>query len=368
MDLYFWQNIISPHQVPFIRELCKRGHRVRYISSEEMTPERQALGWEPPDLGHVEVLSGLDAREIDHLIGNSSRTSIHIVAGARADRLGKPVLRRCIHHQRRMGMITESPDPRGLSGIARRCKYTLERIHLGHHFDFVLAMGDIGVAWFRQCGYDDKRLFPFLYVTEQLPQAYSNDKSEEVELLFAGRLVDLKGVDLLLNAMQHICNARLRVIGDGPKRESLVRLAHRLKVDDRVEWLGQKSNSETQAWMRTSDLVILPSRKDGWGAVINEAFVEGTPVLCSTACGAATLVRYPWLGEVFHANDTVSLSDALARRVARGKVDAKERNRIQEYSELISATKVAAYIEAVLVHVYDNGPRPEPPWLAAFNQ
>ena len=52
-----------------------------------------------------------------------------------------------------------------------------------------------------------------------------------------------------------------------------------------------------------SDCLVLPSRYDGWGAVISEALMVGTPVICSDNCGAANVVTASNVGSVFSTND-----------------------------------------------------------------
>ena len=112
---------------------------------------------------------------------------------------------------------------------------------------------------------------------------------------FAGRLVPEKGVDLLLNAFATLPPAmrnssRLSIVGQGPEREALERLAQRLNIAEQVIFQGQLPSTRLPAYYRQIDLLIVPSRtqpnwKEQFGRVIVEALACGVPVIGSD-CGA----------------------------------------------------------------------------------
>ena len=80
-----------------------------------------------------------------------------------------------------------------------------------------------------------------------------------------------------------------------------------------------KSNAEAVAEIARHDLFLLPSRFDGWGAVVNEALMCGVPVVCSDNCGAAELLGESWRGEVFRTGSAAGLKDILQRWIALGR-------------------------------------------------
>ena len=157
MNFLFWQNIISPHQTPFLRALAENGHEVTVIASEVMTADRLALGWHTPDLGRAKIIIDPDKNGVRQIVSGSPVEAVHVLAGARWTPLGQQATESCLSLRRNMGVLSESPDPRGLGGLARHLKYTAERFTKGGHYDFVLAMGENGVRWFRQSGYPSAR-------------------------------------------------------------------------------------------------------------------------------------------------------------------------------------------------------------------
>lgn len=362
MQVVFWQNIISPHQAGFMRALADRGHLVTVVAREKMSVGRQRLGWAPPSLGSARVLIGPSAGDVQRIIRDEPAESIHCIAGARVDEMGTIVARECRDAGCRMGIISETPDPRGVGGFLRWGKYAAERMTIGRSFDFVLAMGETGVRWFRACGYPRERLFPFAYVTEVADCNPSERPSDAFRFLFVGRLVDLKGVDLLLRAMPEAAGVELEIVGDGPLRSSLEVLATGLGIGPSIRWQGQLNPAEIPARIAQADVLVLPSRKDGWGAVVNEALMTGTPVICSSACGAGDLLRHEWLGRVVPAGDVAALRAAMIGWAGRGRRTVAERQRVREWARCIEGDAIAAYMEAVFRHVYDHSDRPVAPW------
>ncbi|GEM_PF-4987361 len=107
-------------------------------------------------------------------------------------------------------------------------------------------------------------------------------------LLFVGRLIRRKGLDVLIRAfsrLQHD-NLTLVVIGDGSEREEFEAAARQLGVQESIEWLGSLDNITTRTWMLHCTALVVPSEFEQWGLVVNEAWEAGTLVLGSDTVGA----------------------------------------------------------------------------------
>jgi glycosyltransferase involved in cell wall biosynthesis len=362
MVLFFWHNIISPHQAPFMRHLAEMGHEVVVVATEAMSEDRASLGWEVPHLGRARVILAPDVGQVSQIIESSDPDSIHMVAGARWTPLGEQATLACRMSKRRTGMITETPDPRGVRGCLRWIKYSRERIMVGRHFNLILAMGQIGVRWFRVCGYPAKRIFPFAYVTDRLSATPNGGDRIAFRFLYVGQLIPRKGVDLLLRAFAKVVSAELFIIGNGPEEGRLREIAQKLGISQRVRWLGQMDAARVHTQIAGADVLVLPSRHDGWGAVVNEALMAGTPVICSTACGASELIQQSWLGTAFETNRIAALASALSEWKDRGRISTEQRARIQVWARNIEAASIAQYVEKVMAHVYEGEPRPPVPW------
>lgn len=145
--------------------------------------------------------------------------------------------------------------------------------------------------------------------------------TDAAEVVYLGRLIDEKRVDLLLTAAarlrQQLPDLRYSIIGAGPELERLTALAERLAVSDRVTFHGQLDRSETYGRLRAARLLVLPSVREGFGMAVAEAQAAGTVpiVVRAPANGATDLVRDSVDGMI--AEPTAdSLADAIAGALA----------------------------------------------------
>jgi len=141
-------------------------------------------------------------------------------------------------------------------------------------------------------------------------------------LLFVGRLVHYKGVDVLLRAMRGL-DADLMLIGDGPLRESLQNLASELGVADRVHFLGEVGDDSLLAWYHACDALVLPSvtRQEAFGMVQLEAMLCGHPVVSTDlGTGVAWVNQHERTGLVVPPRDVPALHDALHRLLTDGEL------------------------------------------------
>ena len=99
-------------------------------------------------------------------------------------------------------------------------------------------------------------------------------------ILFVGRLVYFKGLEYLFEALKDI-DARLLILGEGPVKNKLKKLAGRLGIYNKVVWVGQIQNEKTAAYYYASDALVLPSvlKSESFGIVQLEAFACEKPVI-----------------------------------------------------------------------------------------
>lgn len=147
-------------------------------------------------------------------------------------------------------------------------------------------------------------------------EGHVNAAGGPLRLLFVGRLVYYKGVDVLLRALVQVSDATLRLVGDGANRGDLEALARELGVADRTQFLGSVADAELAACYSTADVFVLPSvsRAEAFGMAMTEAMANGMPAI-STALGTGT----DWVnldgetGLVVAPNDVGSLATAIEK-------------------------------------------------------
>ena len=107
---------------------------------------------------------------------------------------------------------------------------------------------------------------------------------EESDIIFAGRLIKEKNVDLLIKAVKLVCNeipdVKCIIIGNGPEKRELTKLVYDLKMDNNIKFIGFLENHDhVISYMKSSKVFVLPSTREGFGIVALEANACGLPVV-----------------------------------------------------------------------------------------
>ena len=136
-------------------------------------------------------------------------------------------------------------------------------------------------------------------------------------ITFLGRLRKYKGAQHVLRAVPALLaavpDARLDLIGDGPYRRNLERLAARLGVTARVRFLGALSHDAKVAALNEAQVAVCPSPKEGWGLTVIEANACGAPVVASRSPGLVESVRDGETGILVPHGDVPALAAAITR-------------------------------------------------------
>jgi glycosyltransferase involved in cell wall biosynthesis len=193
--------------------------------------------------------------------------------------------------------------------------------------DGVLVCGTLGQRYFARYGVRADQTFLFPYepdynLIHQLPAELVSATAERLGLpvgrpriVYSGRLVHVKRVDLLIDAFVAIARERpdwdLVILGAGPTQASL---ASRVPAGlvDRVRWLGFVGDQATvSAVYRTCHVLVLPSDYEPWALVVNEAVAAGLVVVSSVVGAAAELVIDRVNGRLFPPGDLPRLTACL---------------------------------------------------------
>jgi glycosyltransferase involved in cell wall biosynthesis len=135
-------------------------------------------------------------------------------------------------------------------------------------------------------------------------------------IVSAGALIPRKGYSLTIGAMTDLPEATLLIVGDGPQRNCLQRLAAKHGVADRVRFLGNRPQEEVAGLLAAADVMVLPSTSEGLANVWLEALASGTPIVISDVGGAREVLDRPEGGRIvhFHSGEIASaVRDILAR-------------------------------------------------------
>lgn len=309
MRFLFFQNCISPHQMPYIEALSEdRSVEEVWVIAPRITYGHRAdLGWPESwtqSVGKLHILLSPVDQEVKTLIADSI---------AKAEERGEmvianfsgisafPEIKRWLDislsfKKLLRGIITEAPFAKGKKYLLwlHRLHFLLTDYRYIRHIQYVFAIGEDCVSYYR--GWSSHwRVIPFLYCTQTPSEVVSSELQDagdkKLRILFVGALEQRKNVSFLFDALKDSgVDYSLSIVGDGNLRADLERQA--VEKGIQVNFFGTCPNAEIPRIMKTHDLLVLPSLHDGWGAVINEAASVGTLTACSSQCGARSIANY----------------------------------------------------------------------------
>ena len=339
----FWQNIISPHQSPFLLELAKKVN-VTLVVEREMDMERIEQKWETPSIDGIEVIVAPSESQIESIL---SLDAVQIFSGIDAYPMVYKAFKLAVKKRCWIAVLAEPYQWQGFKGWLRKLKYRYLSFLYDKSIQALFATGQTGVRCFVQAGFSPNKVIHWGYFvqlirnTQNLIQIQPNEiLGNTPRLLFVGKLDRNKNVLGLVKTLKNrtIQDYSLSVIGGG---ECIAELQKIVVDTPNIRLIGNISNREVQSLMQEHDLLILPSLYDGWGAVVNEALMNGMRVITSENCGASVLLDGEKRGEVFYFKHSPTLSEVLDKWIKRGRLRDEEREEIRSWAECSISGKVA---------------------------
>jgi glycosyltransferase involved in cell wall biosynthesis len=217
---------------------------------------------------------------------------------------------------------------------------SVKRRLLGSVAGFVVP-GFASRDYLERLGVDDERITvaPNAVDPEVFKPAARTRQDGPCRLVAVGRLAPEKGIDTLLEAADGL-PVEIVLAGTGPEEERLRRIA-----GSNVTFLGHVDRDGLPAVYADADVVVMPSRSDPWGMVLNEAALSGLPLVSTTAAGAAhELIEDGINGFRVPPDDPAALRVALQRLV---EDDAFRRAAAVRSRELGMAFTPSAWADAV---------------------
>jgi teichuronic acid biosynthesis glycosyltransferase TuaC len=151
-------------------------------------------------------------------------------------------------------------------------------------------------------------------------------------LLSVAGLVELKGHDLMIEALTLLPDHLLLLAGEGPERSRLERLAARLSVTDRVRFLGLVPHRELASIYSAADALLLASSREGWPNVLLESMACGTPVAATAVGGVPEVVTQPEAGVLISQRTPAGIAAAVRELFAALPCRADTRRYAENFS------------------------------------
>lgn len=365
MKFVFWQPVPSLHQAAFLAALAGRGHTVDVVARKPVATHRLAQGWDAAlDHGDARLVIAPEDVPVPPEVAESwGQETIHVISGIGRTpfeaRARETAVRSGAFHIGYVEPWQLNTLPRRVNWWVRTRRWVRRFSRGGGHF---LTTGQGGVGQLRRAGVPAARIAPFAYWLSPHAEA-SGGACEETaagQILYVGRLDGNKNIVPFARSAVR-AGLRMRIVGSGPAGEEIHELA--AQHPQHLTVSGALPNPVARQLMATADFLVLPSRYDGWGAVVSEALLSGTRVLVSSSAGAAQVVRSDLQGYRFEPSEN-GIRAAVAWAGAQECPSADGRDRLRGWAESsISADAGAAYLERVIEHWREGLPGVEPPPL-----
>lgn len=188
--------------------------------------------------------------------------------------------------------------------------------------------------------------FPSIIDAPALDRATLNTPPGAKVLLTLSRLHPKKGLDTLMHAVKDFADCYLWLAGDGPMQKELEALSVKLGIQDRVRFLGWRT--DRGALLKAADICLLPSNYEPFGTVILEAWCAKVPFIACESAGPAAHIINEHNGMMVPINDAPALGKAI-RRVLDDKA-LQEKMVAQGYAEYIASFTKEAVTQRWLAH------------------
>ncbi|MDR0799683.1 MAG: glycosyltransferase, partial [Dysgonamonadaceae bacterium] len=326
------------------------------------TDERKKHGWIKSDFGKTTIIIDPDDKTLRELL--SQKEAIHVFSGIGSFELPAKAFKIAVKNKLKIGVILEPFNWIGWKGKLRFFKYFLLRLKYNQSIDFLLTIGNIGRWRYEKVGFSKIKIFDWGYFTETVDTKIIYNSSSIISLLFIGSLDYRKNILSLVDACLSISNDKpfiLNIIGNGPLE---CELKDKIKNSNTINYLGTVPNTEIFPYISQSDALILPSIFDGWGAVVNEALMCGTPVITSNNCGASVLLDNKERGYVFSVKKN-NLQEVIINFLKQLPYSIDEKQKIRNWAlKAISGEVAAQYFIQICEYLYEHkGNNPVAPWI-----
>jgi teichuronic acid biosynthesis glycosyltransferase TuaC len=168
-------------------------------------------------------------------------------------------------------------------------------------------------------------------------------------ILSVGNLIDLKGHDIVIDAVGSVADASLIIIGSGPLRERLAAEIRRRGLADRVRLVPSMPQTRLSEYYAAADVLVLASKHEGLPNVVLEALASGTPVI-ATPTGGAREVLEGRAGGILCERTASSIADA----VSACRSDYPNRNDVRAAVERFDWSRTSCDVMSLLQKALTN--------------
>lgn len=383
MKIISWQTLLTDHQAFTWQEMQKRGHLIQFILGSLEDENRTKQGWNNPNLDAL-ITRPLPKKgwwKIGTEIIRQNLEAVHVFGGFWGDKRFFPLILYALGKGVKTVIMNESYAEvktgylKDENGIKSAIKVHLRPVLYKTAFSFcrlasknnpirVLAISQLAEIQFEKAGVDKQYIFPWGYF---VPKSDVKNKDsayyDTLKLVFIGNLQHRKGLDLAVHAVESINlkhpqqKIQLDVYGSGDPDRWIQ------PSSSTVTYKGAIPFGHAQEVIAKYDYLILPSRHDGWGVVVNEALLQGVPVILSKSVGAKALIEKLGAGIVYKSEDVEDLIGKLEEILDDSDQQKAHAANAAKLAAKILPAEAAVYLDDILTYTFqEQEPRPVPNW------
>lgn len=328
IKIIWWESCITEHQIHTLSELSKLPNVELTVYSESLKdPIRLEQGWKECDWSLINIKTITSLKFLIQAL-RINKTSIHIFGGPFDNlRISFALFLSSLMNLKTF-ILTEpylnlptnffyddknKIKPWILNKI-RPVKYRLLWFLLRKKVSGVFAISKLAIEQLQEFGIKSNKIFPYGYfvpskfIKKPSVNLENIKTSEQLRIIFVGTLNHRKGLDIAISAVNKLNIDGCKVLLDvfGPAKDTKA-----FEWSRSIKYKGLIAFGESELKISKYDMLILPSRYDGWGVVVNESIQAGVPVICTNQVGASSLIKKWGCGICYDSWDEDALCDIL---------------------------------------------------------
>ncbi len=360
------ERINNPHIIPIFDELYRRPE-IDFTGCvlEPLDPPRVALGWPELDTSAPYIQPWRSSEQRDRYYRLARDADVVIWPGLKHPRGLRMIVSRNLRKKINVIWAERFLGRRRRSWLEYQAMRMTVRLVNSTNMH-LMTMGENADKEYRAFGATRWNMWRFGYAVRpvlDLDHDLTPAPYGEWLLLFVSGLTRRKGLDILLKALARPSLVgvawRLQVVGDGPERGVLATMAAELGIAAKVNFSGRVGRDHIDEYYRRADVLILPSRFDGWGATVNEGMEHGLAVVASDAVGCTYMLIEPGEnGFVFPSENVEALAACLGRLFTESGLCAAMRQAARKRIERFRPAEAARRFAAICRGLTGHGPMP----------
>ena len=346
---------------------------VIYVILNDLRKERKDIHWDDDQYGNARLIKLYESDHVEEEIKkifSEFKDDIHILNGFNTPIVLK--IKKYIFNERvKSVLFTERPVYTGnwverqIKKILLRFKYTRLCKEYSPHISALLPLGQQGCKEYIKCKFPKGKIFNFMYCPPLIDLSSQRDVMvhSPLRFLYVGRFYyKTKGTDVLMKAVKYLKGSwKLDMAGGyGSDSEDVKGI---ISQYSQINYLGMWDSVQVVKNMQDYDVVIIPSKADGWNLLVNEALHSGIGIITSDQAVSQEVIQNKNAGIIFKSGNYKQLAYEMNKTIDNPERVLEWMQNGKKLTSKINDVVVGKYFCDIINNVFYNGERPQCPWL-----